>query len=141
MTYLSHYHDDGACWQAHAVLAYLRATIGDDKVTNEDGTDYSIRVGRYENGREQGYVLSVNIFGLMGGPIGKSWAFYEHRNSDQISVISHEGCVLDTPSVEQMMEGRGKYDTDKDFPYGEIVHAGGYISAEILAWIDEMLTD
>lgn len=119
------YMNDGANWQAQAVLAYLR--YNKDKITyyaEHHGLKADIQVGRFENYREQGYVVRL----LVNNLTIKNYCFYEHRNSDQISIISNNTTTLDTPSVQEMWEGRkDKYDTDKDFDFGEIVRAGEYI--------------
>ena len=119
------YLNDGADWQAQAVLAYIRAfTFRVREATHNLITDPEIEVGRYENCREQGYVFRLRI----GCETLMNYAVYEHRNSDQLIVLKSDRNTLNTPSIDEMWNGRqSKYDYDIDFEYGQIIECGEYI--------------
>lgn len=125
MINIENYMNDGANWQAQAILAYIRHHK--DNITyyaEHHGLKADIQVGRFENCREQGYVVRLCVDSL----VIKNYCFYEHRNSVNISILTNNTTTLNTPSVKEMWEGRkDKYDTDKDFEFGEIVRAGEYI--------------
>ena len=63
MLKIDSYMNDGADWQSQAILAYVRAhySIAVDASYYEPANDYiaKLRVGRYENCREQGYVFQI----------------------------------------------------------------------------------
>ena len=120
------YMNDGANWQAQSVLAYLRAlTFRVREVTTHTLiTDPEIEVGRYENCREQGYVFRLRI----GCEILMNYAVYEHRNSDQLIVLKSDRNTINTPSIDEMWNGKkSKYDYDKAFGCGQIIECGEYI--------------
>ena len=92
MANINEYLNDGANWQAQAVLAYMKGNIirVEDfvKYENKDkNLSYRARVGRYENCREQGYVFSIQI----GYGNERHYAVYEHRNSDILCVLISDG--------------------------------------------------
>ena len=59
---LRHYLQDGANHQAQAVLMFLRPNAVIESSWNEThrGYDATVRVARWENCREQGYVVMLN---------------------------------------------------------------------------------
>ena len=141
MMNLAHYLNDGANWQAQAVLAYVRGNLSTitEQTWNSNGHGYdlTVEVGRYENGRCQGYVFSILIRGFMskaGSLVNRNWAVYEHQNSDQICVITSDTFTTNTPRWEEM-GGRSKYDTDKTFECGDIAGCGNYLVAEMADFI------
>ena len=125
MINVEQYMNDGANWQAQAVLAYIRSlTFRVREATQCLITEPEIEVGRYENCREQGYVFRLRI----GGNILMNYAVYEHRNSDELIVLKSDRNTMNTPSVDEMWNGRkSKYDYDKDFGCGQIIDCGEYI--------------
>jgi hypothetical protein len=125
MINVENYMDDGANWQAQAVLAYIRShTFIVREATHRLITDPEIEVGRYENCREQGYVFRLRI----GVNILMNYAVYEHRNSDRLIVLKSDRETINTPSIDEMWNGRkSKYDYDKSFEYGQIADCGHYI--------------
>jgi hypothetical protein len=133
MTRIENYMNDGANWQAQAVLAYMR-----EHISEIDYEDFTARVGRYENCREQGYVLSIRV-----ETNERHYAVYQHRNSDSLIVLISNGMCMDTPDVNFMWKDKGenatKYDYDKGFPYGEIVKCGEWILDDILCWMEELI--
>lgn len=143
MAQIREYMNDGANWQAQAVLAYMRGNIFrlEDvvKYTYKDKNLYlNTRVGRYENCREQGYVFSIQV-----GNEERHYAVYEHRNSDQLIVLIANGLNMNTPSVDFMWKDRGenatKYDYNKSFSWGEITECGEWIIEDMLEWAEEII--
>ena len=133
MTRIENYMNDGANWQAQAVLAYMR-----EHISEIDYEDFTARVGRYENCREQGYVFSIRV-----ETNERHYAVYQHRNSDSLIVLISNGMCMDTPDVNFMWKDKGenstKYDYDKGFPYGEIVKCGEWILDDILDWMEDLM--
>lgn len=137
MIKLENYNNDGANWQAVAVLAYMRALdiFGGLGIYNEKFMEYEARidVGRYENCREQGYVFSVRYFKTFGQV---NYAVYEHRNSDKICVIRFEKNTINTPTLAEVTENvKDKWDVTKDFHCGEIMECGDWIRNDIRTYI------
>ena len=81
-----------------------------------------IVVGRYENCREQGYVLTL----LVDWQAIYNIAFYEHRNSDRICVKGFEGSFFNTPRAEDL-KMKDKWDYDKSFEFGQIMECAEWI--------------
>ena len=132
---------DGANKQAQIVAILIREQK--DRVLtlvwNKEWKDYEgrITIGRFENCREQGYVVSLNHKGNQ-----RNYAFYEHRNSDDICVLVRDGVTINTPSVDYMWEGKdGKWDVDKTFYYGEWADCADWIledmKSNLTKWIEE----
>lgn len=129
MTEIEHYLNDGANWQAQAVLAAVRGNIYDLLSDTYDNDYYyryhaKVEVGRYENCREQGYVFTLYYDDRQV----KHYAVYEHRNSDQICILCQTGISMNTPNASFMFgPDRGKYDVDKSFSSGQIMEAANWI--------------
>lgn len=138
MINIENYMEDGAYWQAQAVLTYVKGNIyhlTEDKYHN---TSLMIRVGRYENCREQGYVITVSFYGKKDGKlehIQRNYAVYEHRNSDTICVLISNTFTINTPGVNDMWKDKGENpsscDYDNGFRYDDIVGCGKYIIEDI----------
>lgn len=119
MTSLEYYLQDGANWQAKAILCILQFRQNEvlDIVWNKEThrNEGDIYVGRYENCREQGYVFTLSYKGKQ-----RHYAVYEHRNSDDIIVLISNEHSINTPSIKTMWadkpENATKYDYDKAFP-------------------------
>ena len=139
MINIENYMNDGANWQAQAILAYIRHHK--DNITyyaERHGLKADIQVGRFENCLEQGYVVRLCVDNL----VIKNYCFYEHRNSVNISILTNNTTTLNTPTVKDMWEGRkDKYDTDKDFEFGEIVRAGEYILNSMMEEMKPYITE
>ena len=116
------YLNDGANWQAQAVLAFIRGNEGDilycGGFDSEHGKN-SIHVGRFENGREQGYVFSLIVDYINSL---KNVVVYEHRNSDAICIKFFDGNFTDTPTIKDIPM-KDKRDYDKSFNCGEVKEA------------------
>lgn len=121
------YFDDGANWQAQAVLAYVRAysSWALDGTWDDEAKKYmaTLDVGRFENCREQGYIFSVRYKTSQ-----MNYVVYEHRNSDQICVVRFVGNTINTPTSEMVFENmKDKYDVTNKFGYGGIVECGEWL--------------
>ncbi len=133
MIEISRYMDDGAGWQEQAVLAYVRKfadNVKDIETSDEEKAEIEcllsfvhVRVGRYENGREQGYIFSVWCFSK-----GFNIAVFEHRNGDTLCLNVFDGVFINTPTWEDVWKGKeSKWDYDYGFEYGQIVECGDKI--------------
>lgn len=127
---LENYLNDGANWQAVGVMAYLRSCCLKDRIEAvlEKYADkficVDVCIGRYENCREQGYILSVKSWGEVFEQI--NYVFYEHRNSDELCVYRFSLNTINTPTLAEVPM-KDKWDTTKDFKCGEIVECGNWI--------------
>ena len=132
MTDIKNYLNDGANWQAQAVLCYLRGNeLGySNDYYDSENREYlaKIKVGRCENCREQGYVFT---FTYKHQEIVHYWV-YEHRNSDILCVKEFYGTYLNTPTINDIPM-KDKYDYTKDFNYGEISQCGEWIIKSALS--------
>lgn len=131
---IKNYIDDGAHWQAQAVLAYIRyySSIVTD-IKKDNGIKVEIKVGRYENCREQGYIFTL-YYGWK--PI-MNYCVYQHRNNDQLCVLKFKTeCNINTPTLEDVWKDKkDKYDVDKFFEFGEIVPCGDFIMKDMENYI------
>lgn len=130
MTNLENYLDDGANWQAQCVLAILRSryeSILDESWNEKQGRyEACIRVGRYENDREQGYAFALNTIGIQ-----RNYVVYEHRNSDEICIVVWDGLTLNTPTPSQVPM-KDKWDVTKTFRYGEVMECSEWIEKDMM---------
>jgi hypothetical protein len=99
MRNIINYMNDGAEAISQAVLAYLKYQIGDGIEESWNDTynkyDANIQIGRWENGREQGYVVYMKTPSFNQINI----AFFQHRNSDQIHAVKWEQDTINTPTL------------------------------------------
>lgn len=139
MTRIEKYMNDGANWQARGVLACIVGNMECIKYPPEvweyenieRPTAYpfvEIVVGRFENCREQGYVFTLRDCGrqLM------HYAVYEHRNSDNLIVLISDVKTVNTPTPDQMFNGRGKYDYNKSFSCGQMLECAKWILEDMM---------
>ena len=142
MTALEKYLDDGANWQAQGVLAYLRYHLDATSIVSKltDTKDWErpdfpyVEVGRFENFREQGYVLMVTFKGKR-----RNYAFFEHRNSDELVVFISDKLTLNTPSIDDIYGDRGKYNYDMSFERGQIVECADDIMMDVEKFLAEIV--
>ena len=123
---------DGADVQAQIVALLIRNQRSRvlDLVWNKEWKDYEgrISIGRFENCREQGYVVSLNDY--KGNQ--RNYAFYEHRNSDSICIVKFDQLTINTPTLEDVCNKmEDKYDYTKSFGWGEILACGEWIGRDI----------
>ena len=130
---LDTYLDDGACPQARAVLALVS---GRAHIVSEDANP---TVARFENCREQGYVISM---------VNKTYdkqinvVFFEHRNSDDIVIIKWTGTpTINSPTLANVPEDHpwkeSKYYNDGSFPYGMILPTATFILKLLEYFLDQ----
>lgn len=127
---LSEYLKDGAGRQARAVLPFINENIESSfKNGHYEGV---IKVGRWENCREQGYVISLTTQDYQKQ---LNIAFFEHRNSDDIHAIRWEQVTLNTPTIDGLPKDHSfyndKFDTDKRVGYGNVLEMAEWINAEL----------
>lgn len=134
MTKLENYLEDGANYQARATLMFLQRNANIEESWNAEYKTYDaeIKVARWENCREQGYVVSL---------INKkreqlNIAFFEHRNSDSICAIKWQQESINTLTIDNAEFGdvyKDKYDTSHSVEYGK--------AYEMAKWIIKELTE
>lgn len=134
MTSLNNYNNDGANYQAKAVLAFIQ---GSDCIIEESWSKERSaylaepRVARWENCREQGYVISLRTADYKKQ---LNIAFFEHRNSDSICAIKWEQATINSPTIETADFGgtvyKDKYDTSHDEGYGKAKEMAEWIVNE-----------
>ena len=139
MNNLRTYMDDGACAQAQAVLAFIRdfeIECSWDDVRKHYAAD--IKVGRWENCREQGYVVSLKS---KSHTKQLNIAFFEHRNSDQLCAVKWEQFTINSPTIRHIEKVPGvyetKWDTSFDVHYGEILKMAEWIKSELTIFYNE----
>ena len=132
MTNIENYLNDGANYQAQMVLCYLRANECRFKdacrLKGEDFyfTQNHIIVGRFENGREQGYIFGVDARGGGMWQLDDKWMVVENRNSDHIRVRHFKAYTMNTPTIEITFNDASLVE-EKFFPCEEIIKVGDYI--------------
>jgi len=131
---LENYLQDGAHPQERAVLAFLHRYSDIESSWNDEHKRYDgqVDVGRWENCREQGYVVSIRSKNCKQLNI----AFFEHRNSDSICAIVWEQSSINTLTIDNAEFGevyKTKHDVSHEVGYGE--------AYEMSEWIGEQLTN
>lgn len=142
---LENYLCDGANWQAVGVMAYLRSHALEDvlndylKKWRDKLGDWYITIGRYENCREQGYIVSFNNV-LLGEQF--NYCFYEHRNTDYLCVVRFKGVSINTPTLDKVLEVmRDKYDYTTSFMCGNIMECGEWIINDVCIQFNNYLEE
>jgi len=134
MTNLENYLEDGANYQARATLMFLQRDADIEESWNDKYKKYDaeIKVARWENCREQGYVVS-----LMNEKREQlNIAFFEHRNSDSICAVKWRQESINTLTIYNAKFGdvyKDKHDTSHSVGYGK--------AYEMAEWIIEQLTE
>lgn len=140
-TKIQEYLNDGARYQAQAVLAALKGEIGDgiESSWNKEFHNYDaeITVSRWENGREQGYVSTLRSKDYRR-QLNIAW--FEHRNSDNICAVRWEQLTMNAPTIDTAKFGdvyKTKYDTSHDVGYGKFSEMAEWISEQFENFWDE----
>ena len=130
-----HYHDDGANRQTQATLAMFQALLCDgiEESWSKEFSRYEadIQVARWENCREQGYVLM-----LRNKNFSKQLniAIFEHRNTDSICAIKWHELTMNSPTIATANFNdevySDKYDTTFDVPFGQASTMGSWLVEE-----------
>lgn len=119
---------DGAEPQAQAVLAYIRMRgSGIESSWNPATHRYDAEpfIGRWYNGREDGYVISLRLPGVDTRQI--NIAFFEHRNSDRICALIFYAITKyrEPPTIESIPLSHrwlnDKYAVDLSFGVGDAI--------------------
>lgn len=133
MTNLKRYLQDGANHQARAVLCLLQ-TFDVEESWNADWKRYAAepKVARWENCREQGYVVMLCAENNKCLNI----AFFEHRNSNEICAVKWEQTNFpNSPTIDTAQFGkevyRDKFDVSHTVIYGEIAKMADWIKDEL----------
>jgi hypothetical protein len=144
-TSIEQYMNDGACWQAQMVLAYLRGhnefiLDASDYDTKARRYDAWIHVGRYENCREQGYVFSLRSWKHPDRQ--GNWVVYEHRNADDVCVVFFNKHTINTPTLNDVVEAMGddKYNVTKNFKH-DIMACCKWLEQEMTDWLLDCYAD
>ena len=132
MTNLKNYLDDGANYQARAVLMFLQLYSDIELSWNNERKCYDaeIKVARWENCREQGYVVSLTNRERKQLNI----AFFEHRNSDSICAIKWEQSSMNSLTIDNAKFNdvyKDKWDVSHTVSYGEVKEMAEWIGEEL----------
>jgi len=139
MTKLENYNNDGANYQAQAVLAMLKGHGNIESSWNDQHKTYfaDILVSRWQNCREQGYVLCLKGSGYTRQ---LNVAFFEHRNSDSICAIKWEQSTINAPTIDSAEFGdvyKDKWDVSKSVGYGKVNEMADWIFNELTKFWEE----
>lgn len=142
---LKYYMSDGANKNVQAVLCIIQYLYGDGIENSWNDTfkryDAEPNVARFQNCREQGYVISLQ---------SKNYdrqiniVFYEHRNSDNICALKWEQRTLNSPTLADLVEFgnfKDKYDTTFEVAYDEHYKMAKWIIEQLYRFWDETSTD
>ena len=137
MANLKNYLEDGANYQARATLMFLQRDADIEESWNDqlERYDAELKVSRWENCREQGYVVSLRNEKREQLNI----AFFEHRNSDSICAIKWQQESINALTIHNAEFGdvyKNKYDTSKSVGYGEAYEMAEWIIEQFrMHWI------
>ena len=138
---LTKYGCDGANNQARAILAALQYQIGDgiEASWSDQFKCYmaDIKVARWENCREQGYVVY-----LRDSTAQKQLniAFFEHRNSDSICAVMWEQITTNAPNIDSAIFGdvyKDKFDVSYELDYGRYYDMACWVKEQLTAFWDK----
>ena len=133
MSDLENYLQDGANYQARAVLMFLQGNSSIEESWCDKRKNYkeTIKVARWENCREQGYVVSL----LDKNRDQINIAFYEHRNSDSIHAIKWLQDDMNSLNIDNSKFGdifKDKYDTSFSVDWGEVKDMADWIKSQLV---------
>jgi hypothetical protein len=131
MLKLLEYNQDGANYQARAVLAYLQRHDGIESSWDGDCYCMEAAVSRWENCREQGYVVVIRSRDFSEQ---MNIAFFEHRNSDSICAVKWNQTTTNAPTIDNADFGdvyKDKYDVSKRVSYGQAEEMATWIWAQL----------
>ncbi len=141
MTNLEDYLQDGANYQARATLMFLQRNANIEESWNKKNKCYDaeMKVARWENCREQGYIVSLGSKPLCGGD-QLNIAFFEHRNSDNICAIKWQQNSMNTITIDSAKFGdvyKDKWNTSYNVNYGESEKMAEWITGELTKFWNE----
>ena len=128
------YMQDGACPEARAVLAILQGMGEIEESWDDKYKEYTsnIQIARWENGREQGYVVYMRVYNK--GVEQINIAFFQHRNSDRIHAVKWIQNTFNSPNIDIAKFGdvyKNKFDTSFSVGGAEIVEMAEWIHNEL----------
>lgn len=133
MTELKHYLEDGANYNARAVMCLLQGRLPEIEERFRQP-----KIARWENCREQGYVIMVKNSGY-SKQLNIAW--FEHRNSDGICAIKWEEHTMNSPTIDTAKFGdtvyKDKYDVSHSVRYNECYQMAEWIRDEIKSFLEE----
>jgi len=144
MTELRNYLDDGADYQARAVMCFLQRDCDIEESWNaRDGKyDSVINIARWENCREQGYIVSMVSADYRSQ---LNIAFFQHRNSDELCAVKWEQTSMNTITIDNAEFGdvyKDKYDVSKRVSYGEVEKMADWIMEQFTEfWVKSLKKD
>lgn len=123
------YTPDGANSSCRAILELVRGFGFPEHTWNKDKKGYSgnYSVARWENCREQGYVITIE----------NEWhiVFFEHRNSDNLCVLSFNKHTINSPTIDDIPTdhpfAKSKHDGFTSFNYDKVYECAKNIYNEI----------
>lgn len=143
MTDILKYMNDGAYPHAQAVMCYLKYSLGDgiEGSWNDERKRYDaeIKIARWENCREQGYVVSLRTKDFNRQ---LNIAFFEHRNSDDLCAIKWEQTSLNSLTIDTAKFGdvyKDKYDVSLSVRYDEIAKIADWIKSQFESFWKETM--
>lgn len=138
MTNLQDYMQDGAHYNARAVLMLIQGLFYIEESWNDEYKEYDAKpkVARWENCREQGYVISLDVRPFKQGVQRLNIAFFEHRNSDSICAVAWEQDGINSINIDTM--NHEKYMNDKYAVDHSVSYNQAYDMAE---WICEQFKE
>jgi len=136
MTELKNYLQDGANHQSRAVLMYLQI-YNIENSWSDERKEYkeSPLIARWENCREQGYVISIRSKKRNQLNI----AFFEHRNSDEIHAVKWEQDSMNSLTISSAIFKdvyENKWSTSYSVKHGEVTNMSDWICKELDYYYD-----
>ena len=132
MTKLQDYLKDGAGAKARAVLAYLQENEEIKESWDQVFKRYmaKVKIARWENCREQGYIVSLKDITLHKQ---LNIAFFEHRNSDKICAVRWDQLSLNSLTINTAKFKniyKNKWDISKSVSYNKAYEMADWIWLE-----------
>lgn len=126
MVNIDQYLVDGADWTAQAVLAHLKGKVWRLMSDKYYDKGVSIKVGRYENFREDGYVFVLRLDDNKEDlHVQRNYAVYPHRITDRLCVLKANLNTLNTPTVDEILKNR--IGEEKMFEWDDTKECAEYI--------------
>lgn len=140
---IKNYLNDGAHPSARAILMLMQ-WFDIEESWSDERKEYlaEIKVARWENCREQGYVLTlIAPYDSKNKHKQLNIAFFQHRNSDSNHAIRWvQDVSINTPTIDNAQFGdvyKDKYDTSHSTSYNEIYEMSVWIQNELKKfWIE-----
>lgn len=122
---IDNYMNDGADYQARAVLCFLQgAEIA-------GANEFYLNVSRWQNCREQGYIITARS---LDHSKQTNIIFFEHRNSDAICAVQWDQKSLNSLNIDNAEFGdiyKTKFDVSHRVEYGQIMAMSDWIENQL----------